>query len=137
MSSKGFTIKHKANKLAGFTLVEVLVSVILVSAIALSVVPLFQKSITVNRTSKNKTLAVNAASEKIENLRRADFATGVVTANWTPLTTTLLKNAEIKVTVSPVSPDLKKVEVSIRWNEGGGRIQTIMLPTYIAKNGIY
>ena len=119
---------------AGFSILEVLLSMTLFSIGLMGVLMMVFTVTKVNRANKNLTTAVNLAQSKIDDLKITAYASIVGQAE-TDLDESGVSGSgkfDRSVTVTPsVNPDYKTVDVTVSWVAGGAK-QT-SLKTIIAE----
>ena len=127
----------KSNQ-SGFTIVELLITIIIVGIVTASLSSLFISIQNVQRKTSNVDSAMRAAQREIEVLRNDNY--GTLTAGQTidftnQLPTNLPASRTGTAVVSEPTPDLKRVDVTVSYNEGG-KLQKIMLSSLIGVIGI-
>jgi len=130
----------------GWTLIEALVSMVIIVIIALSGIALYFNSSELERMALNKKIATELANSKMEGYRSADYSTltaGVTTADVVigGLDAKVSDGLGETVTIADIdgdSPpdgtiDYKRVQVDINWEEAGKieRTFNISLITHI------
>lgn len=120
----------------GFTIIEILIAIILLSTIISGIIPLFTKAISTNQASRNKLYAYQSASAEIENMRNTSFA-GITNHNFS---VSGIGTATGTVTVSnvidgSVQTGILDVTATVSW-PFKGRNEIIQLKTYIAEKGM-
>lgn len=127
-------LKGKNQK--GFSIIELLLVLVFMTAIISGILPLLTRAIASNKNTKNKLLSYQAASAEIENMRNSDFAT---LENYT-FSVQGVSTASGSVTISDqidgsTETDIVKVTVTVIWPYKNNT-ESIELDTYIAKYGI-
>ena len=115
--------KLKLNQDAGFSILEVLIAIIILSMSLLLLLNMAMVALDGNDWSNKTTVATQALQEKLEQLRAnpdslsagSDTASGLI-RSWT---------------VSDVSDNLKRVDVSISWESVRADSHTNTMTTYI------
>jgi prepilin-type N-terminal cleavage/methylation domain-containing protein len=110
----------------GFTLVELLMVVAILAVVVLGLLQLFIYTSVQAQMAGNKTLAVAAATNKIEEIRNhtytaiaADYAFGGTPGNtFTPANLT----GKGVVYIGSSNPDLLTIEVDVSWRNKYGRV---------------
>ena len=79
LTSREMPMRQHANKSAGFSLIEALVSLIVISVGMIGIASLYGQGLTAGRVALSRTIAVNLASTMTENIRanplgRASYA---------------------------------------------------------------
>lgn len=111
-ATSGKTRRH------GFTLVEILVATILISIAAVALASYTGHVAKARMTSQRQSLALVAAQEAIEDVRRRPYAE--VAPGATSVTTVVGKTSlKIITTVTAVGTKMKTVEVSVRTSANG------------------
>jgi type II secretion system protein I len=120
---------------SGFTLLEILVAMAIFSFGIFALSSMTVSVIKSNYKSKNMTIAVDLAQNKLDDLRITNYANIVDTTenhldeNGVPVTGGLF-NREVTVT-SNVNPNYKTVDVTVSWADPNQR--EITLQTIIAQ----
>lgn len=112
----------------GFTLIELLIAIILAAAGLMVLMQLMGVAIFADSNLEYSLTALNLANEKLEELKDSDYSS-VASATEGSISGFSFVDDRI-VTVSEVNPDLKDVQVEVRWTQKGGQ-QSIQLRTYI------
>ncbi len=123
---------------AGFTLVELLVTIIVLSIVITSLGGLYYLTQIAQVQSQHYDLAVRAARTEIEDLRDNGYSalTPGSTIDFTAsLPSALPKNKSGTVTVSEPVTDLRRVDVSITYTDYG-KDQTVLLSSEIGIVGL-
>ena len=115
----------------GLTLVEVLVSILIVGAAAAALASAFSTGLMALRATRETTLVLNAAQQEIEKMRNSSFDTIATHSFSVPAL-----NTNGSLVRETAGTDLIKVSVNVAWVSGGRRNMSISLVTYIAKGGI-
>ncbi len=119
--------KHKR----GLTLLEVMVSIAILTISFAAMAMAFSMGLMAIRATRETSIAMQAAQEEVENMRNTPFG-GVDTHsfNVASLDTTGTVVVEVE------DADLKKVSVNVPWTSGASRNMSINLLTRITRNGI-
>lgn len=115
----------------GFTLLEVLVALIILTVGIVSIVGIFSKGIVGSVDAENTAIAMNLAQRRMEEYRNLDFDTGVV--NEAKAAVSGFPGFQREVVVAEPQTALKQVTVKAYWSYKGGEV-TVPLVTYISKN---
>jgi len=119
----------------GFTLLEALVAMSILTISLLSAIMTTCYVIKSNAMSKNMTFAVNLAQNKIDDLKIADYTSGIAGSTETDIDENGASGGIFDRTVTVVSENItleyKTVEVKIDWNDYSSR--QLVLKTIIAK----
>ncbi len=122
----------------GFTLLEVLIAIVILSVGLLGMGALVVGIINANRLSKDMTTATTLAQDKMEDIQRVGYAnTAAETMATMPSPFSDYKR-EVKVTdltVTDLSPptDMKTVRVKICWGGASKEDHKVELETILAK----
>ncbi len=117
--------KETMKKTLGFTLVEVLITTVVLVVAILGILYTIVHCFTLQETSKNLNLAMSAARAKVEEMRNTDFSTLIDNYNGPFDMTESELDGKGRVDASYVagsSDDLIDVRVVICWRQKGGRI---------------
>jgi prepilin-type N-terminal cleavage/methylation domain-containing protein len=113
----------------GFTVVEVLVAIVVLSITLMALGPIMAGITRGNRYGQHVTSASARVQEKIEELKGRPYEK--VTAGSVGLTSPGMSRTW-KVVSEPVTGALKEVDVSVSWKEPGNKTRTVSVKTYIA-----
>jgi len=113
----------------GFTLIELLIAIILAATGLMVLMQLMSIAIFADSDLEYSLIVLNLANEKLEELKDSSYSS-VVSTIESSISGFSFVDDRI-VTVSEVDPDLKDVQVEVRWTQKGGQ-QSIQLRTYIA-----
>ncbi|MFO0781811.1 MAG: type II secretion system protein [Candidatus Saccharimonadales bacterium] len=122
----------------GFTIVELLVATLIIGVVTASISTLFISINTLQRKISRTDSATRAAQREIETLRNDNYAALVAgqTLNFTDqLPTSLPADRKGTVVVSEPSPDLKRVDVTVTYTDGGKQ-EKVVLSSLIGVIGI-
>jgi type IV pilus assembly protein PilV len=116
----------------GFTLIELMVMLVILSVALLALAGLQVTAITVNAHSKCLTAAMALADAKLEAIKDTPYAT-ILSESPTPVVAANM-NFTRQVTVTPNSPlpTAMTVRVTVTWTEGS-RAYTVPLSTVISQ----
>ncbi len=125
--------RHRYNKKDrenGFTLIEVLIAILILSVGLLGMASLTVAIINGNKFSNDLTTATTLAQDKMEDIRRQDYSD--VTTETKVACPSPYGEYEKKVEVSDDDPatDMKTVTVTVYWDSEG---HSVILKTIIAK----
>jgi type IV pilus assembly protein PilV len=113
----------------GFTLLEILISLVLIVVGLVALMAAMSAGICADADLEYSLIALNLANEKLEELKDIDYSF-VVSATESSISGFAFVDDRI-VTVSEVNPDLKDVQVEVRWTQKGGQ-QSVNVRAYIA-----
>lgn len=137
--SKGYIISLSMNNdQKGFTIVELLVAILIIGITTASISSLFISVQGVQRKTSYLDSATRAAQREVESLRNDNYGslTAGQTINFTSdLPTSLPANRSGTVTVSEPSSDIKRVDVTVTYTDGGKQ-QVVKLSSLIGVIGI-
>lgn len=122
----------------GFTIVELLVAIIIIGITTASISSLFISIQNVQRKTSYLDSATRSAQREVESLRNDNYAslTAGQTINFTSeLPTSLPSNRSGTVVVSEPSADIKRVDVTVSYTDGGKQ-QVVKLSSLIGVIGI-
>lgn len=124
------------NKTKGQLLIEVIISLTILLLVILGVFPAAATTIKNNSYAQKRTLASHYLRQEIENTRRAllsDWNYNTAPVSPSPFTITRI------IVPDPVYPNLKKVTVTVSWQEGANtrsaKTITLMGKGFIAGQG--
>lgn len=157
--SKGFTpleksrskrlppfVHTKSGFLKGFTLVEIIVAMTVVTIGVLAVINLFPRGLRLARESKETSVAINLTQEKIEELiaqNYDDIPTGIIEAKdrvdnnpssqfYIYQRETQADYADSNLNTTAQDTELKKITVTVFWIENG-REKTVQIVRLLNK----
>lgn len=128
----------------GFTLFEILLTILLIGGSLLGVASLFSRGMGMVSELREQSVAAYALQEEMELIRRTGFG-AIVTSAFTPdpARFSCLNNSTGTRVVDYPLPNtttnytlFKRVTLTLRWNSSGGRQVTKQLVTYITSGGI-
>jgi len=143
-------LKTRNSRLRGFTLIEILVSVVVATFLIVGISMLLLLGIQASADAKAKTKASKIAQNKIEDLRTQDFTTAIFNA---PATQTAalspsdgLKNGQITTKISAIDADMngsidssakiREVKITISWTGAKGKTKLESVTARIYENGL-
>ncbi len=105
----------------GFTLLEALFAILILSVMLLGLIPAFMKAYKINQELALREAAIEIANDRIEMLRSEDFST--ISSNSTTVTRQIKKASipySVNTTVTTLyGGELKSVTVRVFWNYRG------------------
>ena len=117
----------------GFTLLEILLAVVLLTFGIVAVVSVMSKGLYIDTYVNNKVIALNLAQDKVEEIKAMDFAD---IADEALATVSGFTGYTREVDMTALQTDLKKVVVNVYW-EYKGVNQAVTLVTLISKSIFY
>lgn len=118
----------------GFTLVELLIAMIILTVGLLAVVGLFVAVIHGNASSKWVTAATALAEQEVERLKSLGYdALSVGTSASETITLEGAGTFSRQYTVTEAATNLKRIDVEVTWTDIGGVSKEVNLATLIAK----
>ncbi|MBW2710067.1 MAG: prepilin-type N-terminal cleavage/methylation domain-containing protein [Deltaproteobacteria bacterium] len=116
----------------GFTLIEVLIAIVILSVGLLGMASLNVGIIKGNKLSGDLTTATTLAQDKMEDIRRQGYA-GVTPEDRAPCTTPYSKyEREVSVSVDDPAPRMKTITVTAYWRNSIGN-PSVELKTILAQ----
>lgn len=122
----------------GFTIVELLIATLVIGIITAGISTLFININTLQRKTSHIDSATRAAQRQVEMLRNDNYGSLAPgqTINFTnSLPETLPGNKSGSVVVSAPAPDLKRVDVTVTYTDGGKQ-ERVVLSSLIGVIGI-
>ena len=130
-------MKQKQN-LKGFTIVELVISLVLIGFALIIISNIFINLGTINRQAYHLLLANNIAQQKIETYRQTAYnsiPTGSPAVTFTDeLPTSLRTPKNAYINISEIQPGLKQIDVYITYTDGATK--NIEKSTYITQEGL-
>ena len=114
-----------------FTLIEILVALIILTAGVVAIAGLFATSLVGSIDAEDLTIAMNLAQRRMEEIRNLDFDTEIVDAPKAAVAG--FSGFQREVAVEEPETDLKQVTVTVYWTYKGDELNA-PLSTYISKN---
>ncbi|MBI3315608.1 MAG: prepilin-type N-terminal cleavage/methylation domain-containing protein [Candidatus Omnitrophica bacterium] len=121
-------VKTLSPKAAGFTLLEVLLAIVLLTTAILSLFEAFSGGLFLGSRNESDLVALNLAREKMESIRNTAYA-GVV--DETKAVVTGFPAYEREVVVTTPQTDLKQVAVNVTWEDKSTELSTSLV-TYVS-----
>jgi len=119
----------------GFSLVEVLVSIFIVSVLLLLVQAIIYSAV-LTRNSKNQSIALAIARNEIESLRSNGYANLPANGSFADSLLSTLPSATTTLTVSVYNAKTKQVTASVIWkNSSSAASTTVSLSTLLTETG--
>lgn len=120
----------------GFSIIELLLVLVFMTAIISGIIPLLTRAIAANKNNKNKLLSYQAANAEIEDMRNTNFDT---LADYT-FNVSGVSQATGNVDISDVidgqvETDIVVATVTVSWPYKN-KTENVELVTYIARYGI-
>ena len=111
---------------AGLSLIEVVVTLFILSSAIVAIMPLFRQGLVMESGYENSTSALSIAQKKMESLRALAYDNLVSQAQTAEAE---FPSYTTQVVVTSAGTLLKDVEVIVRWNSEDGISQTYSLAT--------
>jgi prepilin-type N-terminal cleavage/methylation domain-containing protein len=129
-------LKRK-RKEEGFTLVEVLVTIVVVAVALMALLSVFIYGFNLLSRMKQTAIATQCAQEELENIRNLTFDEIIALgASFTNDSLTLLENSSgVRTIEDSVGEDIKKLTISVFWTYRGQNMRKDIV-TYITREGI-
>jgi prepilin-type N-terminal cleavage/methylation domain-containing protein len=130
------TLKRKSKE-EGFTLVEVLVTIVVVAVALMALLSVFIYGFNLLSRMKQTAIATQCAQEELENIRNLTFDEIIALgASFTNDSLTLLENSSgVRTIEDSVGVDIKKLTISVFWTYRGQNMRKDIV-TYITREGI-
>jgi prepilin-type N-terminal cleavage/methylation domain-containing protein len=132
--------KIRTNRLGsnGFTLIELMATIVVISFVVLSIASLYYSSQTAERRSNYLDQATRAAQREVEILRSNRYSSltvGQAVTFTDDLPTSLPKNRTGTVAVTEPLAGLKRVDVTVSYTDAG-KSQQVVLTSLIGEIGL-
>ena len=118
--------KHKRQTARGFTLVDMLVAMIIISLVFLVFCDLMVMSVRTNKKADLEFIATGVAENRLESIRQRSF--GALVTDTTTETVTELPGGQMTVQISPVTGlitnSMRQVQVLVTWTAVGNQATT-------------
>ena len=124
------TLTMEIFKDRGFTLLEILITVLLFTIGFIAVISIFSAAIIGNVDAENTSIAINLAQRRMEDIRNLSYASIV---NESRAAVSGFPGFEREVGVTEPETDLKLVVINVYWVYKGDDV-TIPLRTYVSAN---
>jgi len=130
-------ILKRKSKEEGFTLVEVLVTIVVVAVALMALLSVFIYGFNLLSRMKQTAIATQCAQEELENIRNLTFDEIIALgASFTNDSLTLLENSSgVRTIEDSVGEDIKKLTISVFWTYRGQNMRKDIV-TYITREGI-
>jgi prepilin-type N-terminal cleavage/methylation domain-containing protein len=130
------TLKRKSKE-EGFTLVEVLVTIVVVAVALMALLSVFIYGFNLLSRMKQTAIATQCAQEELENIRNLTFDEIIALgASFTNDSLTLLENSSgVRTIEDSVGVDIKKLTISVFWTYRGQNMRKDIV-TYITREGL-
>lgn len=130
----GGKLIYRRNKLRGFTLIEGIVSILLLSLLVLIFASAFPSGQAIIQRGELTSIATDIAQEKMEELRKAGYNS--LTFGTQTFSVSQLPNGQGQIKVSPYpntnSKNIAKVEITINWQGAGTKSGTVKITSLIS-----
>ncbi len=130
---------HRQGTSRGFTLVDMLIAMIIISLVFLAFCDLMVMSVRTNKKADFEFIATGVAERKLESVRQLSFS--ALLPNTTTETVTELPGGQMTVQISPVSGlitnSMRQVQVLVTWTTVGNQATTggrVRLDTLITQS---
>jgi prepilin-type N-terminal cleavage/methylation domain-containing protein len=124
---------------SGFTLIEVLVTSVVIAIATVAIVEVFISVDRLNRQSRNLADATQIAQQKIESYRNIAYSNIPASENFTsslPATLAAPRSATASFhDLSPAIPGLKQLDIVIYYTDGRAR-RDVQVTTMISQRGL-
>jgi prepilin-type N-terminal cleavage/methylation domain-containing protein len=129
-------LKRK-NKEKGFTLVEILVTIVVVAVALMALLSVFIYGFNLLSRMKQTAIATQCAQEELENIRNLTYDEILALGpSFTNDSLTLLENSSgVRTVEDSVGEDIKKLTISVFWTYRGQNMRKDIV-TYITREGI-
>lgn len=130
-------VLKRKNKEKGFTLVEVLVTIVVVAVALMALLSVFIYGFNLLSRMKQTAVATQCAQEELENIRNLTYDEILALGpSFTNDSLTLLENnSGVRTIEDSVGPDIKKLTISVFWTYRGQNMRKDIV-TYITREGI-
>jgi prepilin-type N-terminal cleavage/methylation domain-containing protein len=130
-------MRKRKNQEEGFTLVEILVTIVVVAVALMALLSVFIYGFNLLSRMKQTAIATQCAQEELENIRNLTYdeilALG---ASFTNDSLTLLESSSgVRTIEASVGDDIKKLTISVFWTYRGQSMRKDIV-TYITREGI-
>jgi len=128
----------RRKKEKGFTLIEVLITIMILGMVLISLISCFIYGFNVLARTKRTSIATQCVQKEVENIRSKTFAEILALGNtWTNENFVKLDNATgvRAIEDSGIGADIKKLTISLTWTYRGRTMEQSIV-TYITKEGI-
>lgn len=119
----------KTNNSSGFTLVEVLISILMLAIVLTGGMALYHNASEIMAHMVHKKVAMELADLEMEGIKELTY-NSIIPLDETTITGAPLANAKKTITVTEVDAKYKEVGVKVAWKDNS---KSVELLTYIAK----
>lgn len=125
---------RRSGSLTGFTLIEVTVSLFVISVILVASTALLH-GVPANELTRDQTVALSIARNELEALRAGGYAALPASGLFSDPSLASLASSTGSITVAAYDSRTKRVDVSVTWREKDATSHTIVLTTLVAEAG--
>ena len=116
----------------GFTLVEIMIALVVLSVGLVALAGLQISAIRGNAFSKRMTTAVSIANEKMEQLKNSSYANILSESSIQVVQSNMNFSRQVTVTNNSPLPNTKTVNVTVTWS-GGSKSHSVPMTTIISQ----
>lgn len=123
----------------GFTLVEVMVCVLILSFVTVATMAMFAKCSLFAGSIRGLSIVNNALNERMEEIRDMPYSTITgLSTNFVATGFNEINNAEGVLTINDpfTDDDIKEIVLTVNWATRQGRAMTKSMSTYMTNDGI-
>ena len=127
----------QSNSQSGFTIIEMLVTIILFAILVPTIVGFINTISSLNDRAKDTAVVNSLVENKIESLRSAGFRT-IDTGSTdfsTELPSILSNPKSASYNVTEISPSVKQIDITVNHTTAGG-LNTLTYRTYVGEIGV-
>jgi len=111
----------QAAAIGGFTLVELLVSTLILMVVIVSLLVSYIRCLELTELSKNMASAINVSRSRMEQIKNTDFDQVATNYNNVSFTSANFNGRGVSY-ITTVNPDLVQVTITFCWRQTNGRI---------------
>ena len=128
----------KRKKVGGFTLIEVLITMLILGVVLMALITCFIYGFNVLTRTRQTAIAAQCVQKELEAIRNMSFSqVSALGTSWTHQSLAKLENAQgaLSVQDSGLGNDIKKLTVSVTWTYRRRNMRDEIV-TYITRDGI-
>lgn len=118
----------------GFSLIEIVVSIAILGVV-LGALGALVHTAPLARINRNEDIALSIARNKLESLRTGGYDALPASGPWSDALLSALPSGTDAITVASYNSKVKRVDVTVSWQDAGQATRSVTLTTLIAQIG--